>query len=117
MYGFVETFPDNIYDTIEIPTSLFIECAKNHFDCLVDKKIEILNKIELISNDMGFVVGLDGILNEEELLHSLQILSMNSDELNEFEENDYELLEDEEWDEYSLLNGNQLILKFSVHFQ
>ena len=31
---------------------------------------------------------------------------MNSSELDEFIENDYELLEDEEWDSFSLLNGN-----------
>jgi hypothetical protein len=109
MYGFVEKYPENIYDLVEIPISIFIECAKKHFDYLVDKKIEILKEIELIDIDMGFVVGLDGILNEEELLHALQILSMNSDELNEFTDNEYELLEDEEWDNYSLLNGKIII--------
>lgn len=30
---------------------------------------------------------------------------MNKDEFIEFVENDHELLEDEEWDNYSLLNG------------
>jgi hypothetical protein len=29
---------------------------------------------------------------------------MSKDEFNEFIENDYELLEDEEWDNYSLMN-------------
>lgn len=35
----------------------------------------------------------------------LKIFSMKSDELKEFIENDYELLEDEEWDEFSLNNS------------
>jgi hypothetical protein len=109
MYGFVETYPENVYDLVEIPVSVFIECSKIHFGSLVDKKIEILKEIELIDDEMGFIIGIDGVLSEEELLHSLQILSMNSDELNEFSENEYELLEDEEWDSYSLLNGNEII--------
>ena len=36
-----------------------------------------------------------------------KIYSMSSTELNEFIENEYELLEDEEWDTFSLMNGKQ----------
>lgn len=39
---------------------------------------------------------------------------MKSSELKEFIENDYELLEDEEWDEFSLSNG--LYSTFLVYF-
>lgn len=34
---------------------------------------------------------------------------MNKDEFIEFVDNDHELLEDEEWDNYSLLNGIVLL--------
>ena len=38
---------------------------------------------------------------------------MNKDEFIEFCENDYELLEDDEWDNYSLLNG-KLLSKYDL---
>ena len=37
---------------------------------------------------------------------------MSRDEFFEFEENDNELLEDDEWDKYSLKNGNSKLKNF-----
>jgi len=39
---------------------------------------------------------------------------MSKDEFVEFCENEYELLEDEEWDSYSLLNGNENVLYYLI---
>jgi hypothetical protein len=43
---------------------------------------------------------------------------MQKNEFIQFCDNDFELEEDEEWDEYSLLNGNnfELFLYFSLFF-
>ena len=65
-----------------------------------------LKEIDLINDEDDeepcIIVGRDGILNEEECLHLFQICSMTEDELEEFVANDYELLDDEEWDDFSL---------------
>ena len=128
MYGFVETYPNNVFDSVEIPTRCLFESIKkqkNDPDELIEKKIRILKEIELVDDNMCFLVGNDGILNEEECLNMLQvkivdtflfrapylnlfinkIYSMPPGELDEFIENEYELLEDEEWDNFSLSNG------------
>jgi hypothetical protein len=76
MYGFVETYPNNVFDSVEIPTKSFIESIKkqkNDPDELIDKKISILKEIELIDDNMCILVGNDGILNEEECLNMLQV--------------------------------------------
>lgn len=107
MYGFVEEFPENVYDSVEITTKCFEECYKkynNFAEDLMVKKIETLKELDIIDDELCFLIGTDGILNEEECLHMLQIYSMNKDEFIEFVDNDHELLEDEEWDNYSLLN-------------
>ena len=77
MYGFVETYPENTYDVVEVPSGLFIETmhknpGTNRSD-LLDKKIEVFKEIGLIDNETSFVVGTDGILNEEECLHMFQV--------------------------------------------
>ena len=73
MYGFVETFPNNNFDSVEIPLNTFVLCSKNHFHVLIEKKIEILKQIDLLDENFGFVISMDGVLNEEELLHTLQV--------------------------------------------
>jgi hypothetical protein len=145
MYGFVEAHPNNIFDSVEVPARFLIEAfrmQKNDPDEVISKKIEALFEIELIENDTSIVIGQDGVLNEEECLHILQvdrlgfcyqmfstifsilysfvqIYSMNNDEFKEFLENGCELLEDEEWDSYSLLNGlnfNVTLLNICFYF-
>jgi hypothetical protein len=79
MYGFLEIFPNNIYDAVEIPTKLFIECYKkcnNNTDELMNKKVETLKILDIIDENMSFIVGTDGILNEEECLQMLQVKNL-----------------------------------------
>ena len=76
MYGFVETYPNNVFDSVEIPTRCLFESIKkqkNDPDELIEKKIRILKEIELVDDNMCFLVGNDGILNEEECLNMLQV--------------------------------------------
>lgn len=77
MYGFVEVFPHNIYDSVEIPTKLFIEAFKKQkIDPIevINKKIETILDLELIDRSASIIVGHDGILNEEECLHMMQVI-------------------------------------------
>jgi len=107
MYGFVEKPLENSFDSVEIPIKCLIECYKkvnNNTEALMETKIETLKTLDIIDDNTSFLIGTDGVLNEEECLHMLQIYSMSKDEFNEFIENNYELLEDEEWDNYSLVN-------------
>ena len=53
MYGFVEVYPHNTFDTVEIPTKLFFEAFKKQkLDPIevVNKKIETMLEMELIKN-------------------------------------------------------------------
>lgn len=76
MYGFVEEHPNNIYDTVEIPTKSLISSMiiqNREKKEIIDRKIETLKEIELIDDDICLVIGMDGIVNEEECLHMLQV--------------------------------------------
>lgn len=77
MYGFVEIFPHNIFDAVEIPTKCFIEAfRKEKIDPIevANKKIETLLEMELIDRTASIIIGYDGILNEEECLHIFQVI-------------------------------------------
>lgn len=77
MYGFAEIFPHNIFDAVEIPTKCFIEAfRKEKIDPIevANKKIETLLEMELIDRSASIIIGYDGILNEEECLHILQVI-------------------------------------------
>ena len=50
-----------------------IQNQKNDKSEIISKKIEILKEIELIEENCCFIVGMDGILNEEECLNMLQV--------------------------------------------
>jgi hypothetical protein len=76
MYGFVEEHPSNIYDNVEIPTKYFISSmiAQNREKKeAIERKIKILKEIELIDEDACLIIGMDGIVNEEECLHIFQV--------------------------------------------
>lgn len=76
MYGFVETYPHNIFDSVEIPTNCFLEMFKREkLDPIevINKKIETIVNLELIDKTSSIIIGHDGILNEEECLHMLQV--------------------------------------------
>lgn len=76
MYGYVETYPNNTYDCVEIPTECFTEAYKklsNDSEGLREKKLEVFKELDFIDDHMSIEIGLDGILNEEECLHMLQV--------------------------------------------
>ncbi len=76
MYGFVEKPGENTNDSVEVTTECFIESFKSHNDNteeLMLKKIETLKELDIIDDKMCFIIGSDGILNEEECLHMLQV--------------------------------------------
>lgn len=103
MYGFVEEYPENIFDNVEILSENLIRTIKelkNSPDDLIQKKIEIFYELDLIGKS-SFIISEDGILNEEEILQLLEIYTMTRDELEDFIETDFEFEEDENED-YSL---------------
>lgn len=77
MYGFVEVYPANIYDSVEIPTRIFQDTFKTHSinspEITMHKLETIFNKMDLIDENSSLIVGYDGILNEDECLHALQV--------------------------------------------
>ncbi|XP_074640987.1 N-lysine methyltransferase setd6-like [Tubulanus polymorphus] len=88
MYGFAEQYPQNHNDTVDIPMKLVYEIAKQDSEDmdLLDEKWEFLQGLELIPDDGGFVFGTDGVLTEEELYHTLKVLSMTRSEFEEHRE-------------------------------
>jgi SET domain-containing protein 6 len=76
MYGFVERYPENVYDSVEVPTKHLISAIrtqKNDREDVIDKKIEAMQEAGLIDETTSLIIGMDGILNEEETLHMLQV--------------------------------------------
>ncbi len=81
MYGFVETHPNNIYDNVEIPTSILLTTIKNmHNDTepLQDEKIKLFQELDLIDENVSIVIDSNGVLNEEEVLQLLQVQNVLS---------------------------------------
>ncbi len=79
MYGFIEKPGENTFDSVEVNTDCFIESYKIHNDDteeLMVKKIEALKNLDFIVENVCFIIGTDGILNEEEFLHTLQVDSI-----------------------------------------
>ena len=76
MYGFVEKPLENSFDSVEIPIKCLIECYKkvnNNTEALMETKIETLKTLDIIDDNTSFLIGTDGVLNEEECLHMLQV--------------------------------------------
>ena len=78
MYGFVEMHPNNNFDSVEIPTKCFIDCIRkynNDPEDVLNAKLDCLLNLELIDENVAVILGTDGVLNEEECLHILQVNS------------------------------------------
>jgi N-lysine methyltransferase SETD6 len=105
MYGFVEEYPQNVFDNVEILSDYLLRTIKDlkiSPEDLLQKKIEIFYELDLIGKS-SFIINEDGILNEEEMLQLLQIYTMTRGEVEDFVETDYELEEDYENEDYSLV--------------
>ena len=60
MYGYVEAADANTYDCVEIPTKCFRDAYKKattDSDELIAKKMGVLNELDLVDENMSFVVG------------------------------------------------------------
>nr|XP_054768302.1 N-lysine methyltransferase setd6-like [Lytechinus pictus] len=81
MYGFAEQYPENVYDTVDIPHRYLLEEAQSHeaFSATLDKRWEFLKGVEAVSDDGAFVVSVDGVLTDEEIFLALTILTLDQD--------------------------------------
>lgn len=76
MYGFVEVFGENIFETVEIPTKIFFETVESHSVDnreLLKKKFQSFYDLGLIDEDSSIVINFTGILNEFETIQLLQV--------------------------------------------
>ena len=77
MNGFVEAYPENVFDAVEIPSDILIEAlhknpGNNSLELLNDK-IEFCKQSELIDDEASIVVGPEGVMNEDECTHVFQV--------------------------------------------
>ncbi|XP_052072608.1 N-lysine methyltransferase setd6-like [Mytilus californianus] len=105
MYGFAEQFPNNHYDTVDIPISVVLEAAKElpiNNEVLLKDKTNFLIDMELMIRDGSFVVGISGVLTEDEMYQVIRVLLMNEKEYKEHKEKDGWSEDEEEEEEESL---------------
>ncbi|XP_045171333.2 N-lysine methyltransferase setd6-like [Mercenaria mercenaria] len=92
MYGFAEEYPNNHWDTVTVAVSDIIEASKQlNFNTgdLLNKKIQLIN--EMFGSDANVVVGIDGVLEEQEMKTVLKICCEESKEvLNELIDDGWE---------------------------
>ena len=76
MYGFVERYPENTYDNVEIPTKYFIDAVRNlkmQPSIVLEEKLSAYQEIGLTNEDYSIVIGCDGILNQDEISQILHV--------------------------------------------
>ncbi|XP_022108873.1 N-lysine methyltransferase setd6-like isoform X2 [Acanthaster planci] len=85
MYGFVEKYPENIYDTVDLPLILLREHLEFELDDhLAQAKWNFLRDTEEMLDD-NIIIGLDGILNKWETYQTLKICTMTSADFKKLE--------------------------------
>lgn len=77
MYGFVEKYPENVNDVVEIGLDAIEDALRknpgtNRPD-LLDAKIGLFDEIDAIGSDFTFVIGHDGLLNEVESMTLFEV--------------------------------------------
>ncbi|XP_030059452.1 N-lysine methyltransferase SETD6 [Microcaecilia unicolor] len=93
MYGFVEPYPGNTNDTADIQMMDHAqgspaESKTEQEHQLVVEKWDFLRQLELVNEGGAFVIGLHGVLTEEELLATLKVLCLSAEEFREYKKND-----------------------------
>ncbi|XP_066281502.1 N-lysine methyltransferase SETD6-like isoform X2 [Branchiostoma lanceolatum] len=90
MYGFAEVWPENIYDTVDIPMQVLFDEAKlaaGPADVqLVEEKWLFLEDQGVVSENGSFIAGMEGILTDEEVYESFKVLCMTEVEFREHQE-------------------------------
>ncbi|XP_078675246.1 N-lysine methyltransferase SETD6-like [Branchiostoma floridae x Branchiostoma belcheri] len=107
MYGFAEVWPENIYDTVDIPMQVLFDEAKLAMDPgavqLLEEKWLFLEDQGVVSKTGSFIAGMEGILTDEEVYESLKVLGMTEGEFREHQEKEgWSDCDSEEEDERSL---------------
>ncbi|XP_072164344.1 N-lysine methyltransferase setd6-like [Diadema setosum] len=93
MYGFAEEHAENCYDTVDIPCRfLYEEVRRLHPDDkeTLEEKWTYLTEGDILRPDGSFIVGVSGILTDEELYTALKVLTMENEKFVKY-------LEDDEW--------------------
>ncbi|XP_029465104.1 N-lysine methyltransferase SETD6 isoform X2 [Rhinatrema bivittatum] len=113
MYGFVEPYPDNTNDAVDIQMMTLrkaaLQGAKTEQEQqLVVEKWDFLCQLELVGEEGAYVIGVQEVLTEQELLLSLKVLCMSSEEFREYKENDG-WQEDSEEDKEEMVFSNEAI--------
>lgn len=92
MYGFAEPYPDNIFDTVDIPMKFFLNHIRETMtsDPIVDlnARWRFLEQLDVVSDEGNFVIGEDGILTPEELYTTLKVCTMTKDEFEDYKNKD-----------------------------
>ncbi|XP_078590049.1 N-lysine methyltransferase SETD6-like isoform X3 [Branchiostoma floridae x Branchiostoma japonicum] len=90
MYGFAEAWPENIYDTVDIPMQVVLEEARRVAGPddaqLLEEKWQFLEDQGAVSESGSFIAGMEGILTEEEVCESFKVLFMSEEEFREHQE-------------------------------
>ncbi|XP_072037649.1 N-lysine methyltransferase setd6-like [Amphiura filiformis] len=109
MYGFAESYPENIYDTVDIPMSVLHKCASSVDGCdanLLEQKWKFLQGLDLVSDDGAFILGVNGVLTETEMEMALKVICMSATEFQEYKDNEGWSSDDESGTENLLSNDS-----------
>ncbi|XP_013416662.1 N-lysine methyltransferase setd6 [Lingula anatina] len=91
MYGFAEPYPNNNYDTVDLPLQILYDVAKQGKDeedlQLLTEKWQVLQDMSVVVDDAAIILGTSGILTEEEAYQTLKVLCMNKEEFAALKEN------------------------------
>lgn len=92
MYGFAESYPENVFDTVDIPMKFFLnhirESMKTDTDVDLDTRWRFLEQLDVVSDEGNFVIGEDGILTPEELHTTLKVCTMSSKDFEDYKNKD-----------------------------
>lgn len=111
MYGFAQCYPDNHYDTVDIPVSTVTEVVQADCDDaqLMAAKLSFLQKQDLHQSGESYVVGKEGVLTDDELQAVLKVLVMSAEEFKEHEEKEgWSDAESDDADDSALLSFDKM---------
>ncbi|XP_025106727.1 N-lysine methyltransferase SETD6-like isoform X2 [Pomacea canaliculata] len=88
MYGFAECFPNNHYDTVDIPMTVVQKVAEENGDApqLTAAKLVYLQEHDLLSTEGACVLGMEGVLTDDDMLAIVKVLAMSEEEFAEHAE-------------------------------
>ncbi|XP_052244047.1 N-lysine methyltransferase setd6-like isoform X6 [Dreissena polymorpha] len=109
MYGFAERYPSNHWDTVEISSLVItqaIEVLSVNTQDTIKKKTSHLADPNLYGQDVGFILGVDGVLDEMQMCDALKVSCMNESQLEKRTQNEGWESDEEEEEGTSLCYDN-----------